>query len=1455
MYVGKRFNHVWEFIFLILVISMFQPAVAQSFYGSDNYSIDTINTENSGNTYSFFPSELPEFYVPKFWENDDWWSSSSCVKKIPLFSVGSDNDPIFSAIEIDIFDYDCYLSSIPFTSCDGQVSWYYSIEDSPVSLNQIKNLLEDAEEEREYMIYYANTGREQLFSSVDLLTYSFYSDPIYIKFVKHSKNYRNIYNKLISKSSEKVNELYRKVEEEYEKLDHMGVDYPGYSGRAKEVYDHVSDIRDLADTSHPAVSAYFTTKRLSTELKDYYFRDGIKTETVDLFLWFSEDVRSLDVDPSCEYLRALIIGDQSYLTQGIMLYHELKDAEEIMKDEVDELSDTYESLRDERDDLYDEYSWLTQITDIPTEVKLRAHDRLPILNFAAGDVGSFLSSSDEKYSSAETMYQTARSYERDKDEEDYLGHAYEEYLSAIQTMNLSIQQLYQAREAGDVLVETAKEVYNEKHDICQGYVETGDERIRDELRSYLESAESKAKDSDSLGKTYTNYVQAIHILDSCIDLGEGKIGTLSGEDLLSRLEKVLSAAERDGVDVSEEREWLEDHKSENLTPQEYDLLSEAVDRQIESVCSRARHQYSAIFGMRREIRSLLEEMSDYTFSSSSWTSFNRYEVYFTSDTSFRCPEVLGHLHEINNTYSSLLISLERDKDTVLSKVLNSKRNQKVELSYSGIPVVDKPTTLSLHITITNPTSLSTDNPVHVKVPVRYRLLTGDLRDKSDGVDNVVITGSGSVRYVEFDISPVGSHKTYSLNFVWDEVICSVGKRSDTVLSASPEFAEGMREIKITCSSPVESFYDYENITSGIVSVSCDGGDCELMDRSTVRARLGLSERSGEKNLVYNLYYTVASPYNLSKSEVSTETNDQTGETHISYILTLTDVRLPFDSLKIDMYDPIGNSTKVSHFRITTLPSTPSPAYSVRSSVVNGNLYYSFTVKQVDPDHKYEYLVEYDVDNCLQVLSQVYSDIYTRLNGDQSLYDSLSDSDHEDIEYIVSVLGSPNQSSQSLSGGSCSRALARAHKLLNKLEHQQTENTIDRMTYDNIYPEVNSSLGSLSDMCEELSKVNLSDLSQDLSDRLENATRLLNESRQLYEQGQYSEALDLLFQVRNLTDVDLYEELSETRDRLFQDRDELWSRWIALGVDDPQVLDLFDELDDKLSRLRSLSLGEEDLPLLGKTQSLLNQISELIDSRVSYTDTGIVRTLEDIEKRTTQLENKLTNYTNVYSDIKNFKPRHAPKPDLSVKPTDVKRTLSSVKGKIPKLRKRLIDCDESCLREVHLDVQELANKLNDTDLELNRTFSGIEMTTRGLMGKTEKVLPTISGDTTQIRTYIQEAKDALARGDLSAAYISSARGYDLAFELVSGPSPKQNRNNLVILIVVMVLIGLLYLGYQRWSRSSVQSGAGGPEEGGKLNRLRPGRDKKTGKSLKKLKRRELRRYGQNVNRKANTNESE
>ena len=1163
-----------------------------------------------------------------------------------------------------------------------------------------------------------------------------------------------------------VNHVFAAVNNELNDLENKGVNYEGYNGKAKEIYESVESFRS-GDSSNPDVVYYNNVIGLEERVYKYY-----------LEMYSSpRDYLSLNSDPpQCNYVKLMVLNNDSLFIRGLIMYSKLKNAENIMEQEYQNLNDTYDNLNKERTDLYNENEWLSSITDtkIPVEVKLRAHEYLPINDFAPDTIQGFLEKSNNESAQARAYHDEADSVHKSK-EYEYLGKAYEDMMLANRFMNQSIMSLYDAQNASDVLIRTIKELYNEKKDECQSYSNSANENIKYILLNYLNTANDLAHDGSDSEETYNNYLSAYNQLKNCIDVAKsGKPKTYLGEDVLNELKEAIDNAKKDGLDVSSEEEWYNNNEGLNLSQEQLLMLSQTANNEIQSICSKAKSEYSDLPTLRSQIYDILIEISPYKSVTSSWDKYHKYDKYFDS-SSIICPDALGHLSKIRKDYSSLLSSLNTKMSSALDNLLSSSSHYNIQVESNQTPIMDRPVHMTARIEVTNPTDLA-GKAVHVKIPFDYEVYDSDVVNRTEGIGYISKTGS----YLGFDISQVDPHKTYMLTLGWDELVCTSTKREDKITSADVSTAVGERTVTYSCERPVDRIFSYENLGTDFINVDCDSSSgIDVVNRTSIRLTLdNIAKGRGHK---YTVFFYVGAPYNMSKGNVSS--SETQGIIDVGYNIYVNDIKVKLKSLRVCINDEIGNSTSVSKFSIK--PMTTAKATSVTYTVNNNILYYCFTIDTINPGEEYSYHVNYQVDNCEQYATMLYLALNSEIigSGEQELIDKL------------------NQAKEYLDSGECAKASKTLLELKDMYEQWSKQSGIDKEIFDNNIDDVNDTVNSLMDIAEILYTNNLTDEADQISERYNNSISMLNDALDYYNSGQYGEAVNSMYSASSNATIDLYTILSDARDRLSNERNSLWSSWISLGVENDSIVDLFGQVDDKLASLRSSRLSEDDLPLLGEISTMLDTIKEAIDSKSSGSVTELMKRIGYIQSMVNDdITPLLDDYKKVYCGLNKFKPKHAPMPVFTVKTSNVEKALSSSLKKLPELRSKLSDCDEECIRKTTGSLNELENDVNKTYSKLLMAMNNINRTIANNINTSEESIPHLKEkgkSTTQVTEYINDAQHALASGDMVKAFKDSSRAYDLVFDLLSSTTDENDFTVLIFGIVIIIGVGVLVYVFKRF----------------------------------------------------------
>lgn len=270
----------------------------------------------------------------------------------------------------------------------------------------------------------------------------------------------------------------------------------------------------------------------------------------------------------------------------------------------------------------------------------------------------------------------------------------------------------------------------------------------------------------------------------------------------SDMETLLQKAEKDGIDVTYEREEFEVIKANLITVS----TSAQLENLRQRIIDKAQDKYGNLPGWRDMLRAyILNAKPDYDYLYS-W--FEDDSCYSASVSMYEC--AIGNLAEMRASYADIEAELTQAHggDLVASSLLVDSEERWTAA------VLDQPGDAYLYVTIVNPLGFGADN-VAVTVPasLNYRKI-----DLVEGAGDVLIVSSSDGK-AEIHLANVSAYEKIYLVFKKEDTPCSTLSSSEMAWGDTSGGARVEKTVQISC------VHDVESLDVGVrdaTSVSLDG---------------------------------------------------------------------------------------------------------------------------------------------------------------------------------------------------------------------------------------------------------------------------------------------------------------------------------------------------------------------------------------------------------------------------------------------------------------------------------------------------------------------------------------------------------------------------------------------------------------------------------------------------------
>ncbi len=673
------------------------------------------------------------------------------------------------------------------------------------------------------------------------------------EYLELSEKYQNVltrYTNTLEHSAKAANYIYSNINTEFLQLKDLGAGYENYYGGARQTYTEAKQIYD---------SVSFQETNGTT-----YNIDGISYQYSTAhqeIISIREELLDTPNGPNFQFLNTLPIDinslagrNNSLILKGIELHFNLISAQQIIIDEFETLnsetennketaSNSLDSLDSEKIDLIDSIPTEYMISDIETPEDLNSTE---YLDWQLTNISHNLKIVEQE---ANSNYEQVKNYKTNGD--NNLGEGIEKLTIAnskyIIIINESSFLLSEFENLNSWMEENARNKLSE----CELKLQNTTQSSRAFALLYKTEAEQFLEtDESTIGEQYIVYLNSYDKSRECINICEGKEVFSSFDSLLSKFDRILTAAEKDDLDVFTYREWYNFYTDYNYGIGNFILIENDINNFINNIYTLAYSEYEEeLTSKRSQIKQSIYSMYSYEKSlKTEKNMFEKWESYYNADGSVDYEKALGHLKEILLDYNSILDSLETERPNVLQEKFESEYT--IQKIWKTIPVIDEPVDLDILVTFQNPTELSYDSSIFIEIPFEYEVYTSDIVSKSEDIYRV--SDSGDNLLIEF--SKIGSRETYNIKFHFDEKLFRRLSKSETIIESTDEYKKIRKVVTFDADVSTDLLYSFEEIPIEAVNCSTEiNGISKETHNLGLNAKIELIDIEKERK-IYHFYY-------------------------------------------------------------------------------------------------------------------------------------------------------------------------------------------------------------------------------------------------------------------------------------------------------------------------------------------------------------------------------------------------------------------------------------------------------------------------------------------------------------------------------------------------------------------------------------------------------------------------
>ncbi len=693
-------------------------------------------------------------------------------------------------------------------------------------------------------------------------------------YVHASSNYKNTltyYTNTLEYSVKATNSLYSQINNEFILLEDLGAGYENYYGGAKQTYLETKQIYDVMSFQE-VTGVTPNTNSISYQYSTAY-NEALQIREEFLETPSGPNFQFLKTMPNT--INSLAGRENSLILKGVVLHQELILAQQTIINEFELLRDLTEDnkqtaetaltqLRNQKVELITAVPAEYMISEIETPENI---DSDIYLDWELQNIyPNLIIFNDE----AKELYEDVKNYTTNGN--DNLGQAIEKLTIANHNYEISKTLSDNLLSEFDGLASWMETNARQKQTECNAKLQNTTQSSRAFALIYKQEAQELLDSSpQTIGERYVTYLNAFTNSKECVDICEGKETFLLFDSKLSEFNKIIQAAEKDGLDVSEYKIWYNFYTSYEYSYEDFTLIESDIDGFISEIYSLAYSEYEEeIISKRLQIKGQIYSMYSYDSSlSAKKTLFEKWENYYTGG-SINYKKALGHLKEILKDYDSILSSLESKIPDVLK---NKFENEYIiQENWKKTPVLDEPVNLDIIVKINNPTDLFYDSTMTIEIPFKYEVYTLDVVSKSKDINRIAKTGNNLL--IEF--SQINPRESYEIKFNLNTKMFRKFSYSETTVENTNEYQKIRRVITFDSDIDVDLLYSFEDIPSDVVSCNTEiNGIQKETNNLGQKAKIELTDIKKGRN-IYHFYYTLENrslTQNMSQGSYQEEYTD------------------------------------------------------------------------------------------------------------------------------------------------------------------------------------------------------------------------------------------------------------------------------------------------------------------------------------------------------------------------------------------------------------------------------------------------------------------------------------------------------------------------------------------------------------------------------------------------------
>ncbi|MEM2137927.1 MAG: hypothetical protein QW568_02470 [Candidatus Anstonellaceae archaeon] len=590
-----------------------------------------------------------------------------------------------------------------------------------------------------------------------------------------------------------------------------------------------------------------------------------------------------------------------------------------------------------------------------------------------GGIYSGLLSAKQALSESQQLFSDAQLSYSSKNADSYLANAISQLQLARKKSEAASSSLEKVRASATGAVEIEREfaesaIAKAESKLASAPATSTDLQAFAAASGFLEQARqslASASSKRTLGEKFSAYSNAARLAAEASVRAESRLflqESNMAKQALDSLSSLISAAEKDGLDLAYEKGRLSEYRSllqSSQSAEAFQILSQAAAQEKQDILLRLSEKYS---GLEEKYAAALQAISEIRATKPAFLlEFNKLAPYFPEGKP-NLALLAGKLSKADLQLDSYLASSQQALPQHLSAILT--RNT-VVMETIGPPVLGRQADYEATITTSNPSPFSYPSSLSFQAVTSVPLYSSDLRSGDSLTDAYPEKGKTTII-----IPTVGSNQALSFKFEKKYSPAQVTSSEDSCSLAAQDGAEATREISFFASSPIPSFEINEEVpaqtSSGSASYKGAKVPLSLSSDGASETLTGKLQNIPQGKNSLSISYSVPQPFSLSQGERSYQ-DLAFGAKKIAYEVSLSNIALDCDSAQVLLPEQFSGISSVA---VISLGSEKVSKQQVLPEGTASRI--SFIISPLRKGSQPRFLASFTVTNSSEAISQALS---------------------------------------------------------------------------------------------------------------------------------------------------------------------------------------------------------------------------------------------------------------------------------------------------------------------------------------------------------------------------------------------------------------------------------------------------------------------------------------------------